>query len=139
MTVYMPAEPSEPPPDGGGGAPAPGVIGTPIFNLTFNKHESGSLLKCMTYCNVACPDDIQLTAYLWVDGALAQYGQVNMTFSGATSNAKLPLTIPMFVSGIPAGAHTIQFTIRNSEASQQTLTILAGATIEITEVKRAAQ
>jgi hypothetical protein len=145
MAFTLPA-PDDPPPDdggGGGGTPTPtpppsGVFGTPIFDLYFNKHEASSILECMAFCNCSSGDDLQFTAYLWVDGQLAQYSSVNMILDNQSSQARFPVTIPMFASGLPAGNRRVQMTIRNLEP-QSALTVVGGATIKITELKRAAQ
>lgn len=131
-------EPTDPGDGGGGGTYPSGPVGTGIFDLYFNKHETSSVLKVQAFCNVSSNDDLQLDAYLYVDGVLNGYSSVNMILDNRNSAARFPLTIPMFAKGLPAGSRHIQLTIRNLEPDSP-LTVRAGAMIEISEMKRAAQ
>jgi len=118
----------------GGGSFAPGKT---IFQATFNKTEASSLLRILAYASVQSPDDIQMFGYVFIDGDLYQQAAVNIVLDNQNSRGAIPLTLPAFVSGIAAGPHTIVFSIRNREPDGA-LTVLAGSTIEIAELKRAA-
>jgi hypothetical protein len=89
---------------GGGGSGGGYVIGTTIFQATFNKAEANRALRSLAYASLQSP---------------------------------MPITLPAFVTGLAAGNHTIIFSIRNLEPDGA-LTVLAGSTMEITELKRAA-
>lgn len=136
MIIDEPSYPDDP--GGGGGGYPSGPIGTGVFDLYFNKHEASSILKVQAFCNVSSNDDLQFDAYLYVDGSLAGYSSVNMILDNRNSAARFPVTIPMFARNLPAGNRHIQLTFRNLEPDSP-LTVRAGAMIEISEMKRAAQ
>ena len=118
---------------GSGGA----VIGTVIFQATFTKAEQNSALRILAYASLQSPDDLQFAGYITINGNLWQAGTVNLVLDSQRSAGAMPMTLPAFVTGLPAGTHTIVFSIRNLEPDGA-LTVLAGSTMEITELKRAA-
>jgi len=122
---------------GGGGSGGGYVIGTTIFQATFNKAEANSALRILAYASLQSPDDLQFAGYITINGTLYQAGTVNIVLDLQRSNGAMPITLPAFVTGLPAGNHTIVFSIRNLEPDGA-LTVLAGSTMEITELKRAA-
>lgn len=121
----------------GGGTGGGRVIGTTIFQATFNKVEANSTLRILAYASLQSPDDLQFSGYITIDGNLWQTGTVNLVLDSQRSAGAMPMTLPAFVAGLPAGNHTIIFSIRNLEPDGA-LTVLAGSTMEITEMKRAA-
>ncbi len=122
---------------GGGGSGGGYVIGTTIFQATFNKAEANSALRILAYASLQSPDDLQFAGYITIDGTLYQTGTVNIVLDLQRSSGAMPITLPAFVTGLAAGNHTIIFSIRNLEPDGA-LTVLAGSTMEITELKRAA-
>ena len=122
---------------GGGGSGGGYVIGTTIFQATFNKAEANSALRILAYASLQSPDDLQFAGYITINGTLYQAGTVNIVLDLQRSNGAMPITLPAFLTGLPAGNHTIVFSIRNLEPDGA-LTVLAGSTMEITELKRAA-
>lgn len=107
-----------------------------IFDINFTKQEASSLLEVLVYANLASVDDLIFTAYLSVDGITRQNCTVRMIFDLNNSQATMPVTIPMFQSGLPAGVHRITFSIINNEPDGP-LTLQQGAVIKITELKSA--
>lgn len=122
---------------GGTGGSGSGTIGVTIFDISFVKHEAASVLRVLVYANLWSGDDLQLTANLSVDGSVQQSCNINLILDNTTSTARAPMTIPMFVTGLAAGTHRIVFSIHDLEPDSP-LTVKAGATIEITELKQAA-
>jgi hypothetical protein len=142
--MALPLNPDDPGGDGGGGGgTVPGnnepintsQLGTVIFDENFVKQDADSVLRIMCYASLFNPDDLIFLAYVVVDGVVKQSSTTNLVFVGG--NAQMPITLPAFISGLSAGAHNIKFSIRNRE-KDGTLQVLAGATIEISEIKRAA-
>ena len=129
-------------PDGGGGSGggtggSPTGVGTTIFDVTINKQQADSVLKVLVYASLASGDDLQLTGFLTIDGSVRQTSQINLILDTQNSAAQAPMTIPAFQSGLAKGSHRIIFSVLNKEPDSA-LTVRAGATIEITELKRAA-
>lgn len=120
---------------GGGGGSF--VAGTTIFSATFTKTEADSALRVIAYASVQSPDDLQFFAFLTIDGNLYQQASINIVLDTQQSRGAMPVTLPAFVTGLGPGAHAIGFSIRNREPDGA-LTVLAGSTIEIAELKRAA-
>ena len=138
MAIPIPSDdPGNPGGGGGGGGGGNFVVGTVIFQAVFNKTEADSALRILAYASVQSPDDLQFFGYLSIDGALYQAASVNVVLDTQQSRGSMPITLPAFVTGLSAGAHTIVFSIRNREPDGA-LTVLAGSTIEIAELKRAA-
>lgn len=122
----------------GGGSTGGGYsIGTTLFQATFTKAEANSALRIFAYASVQSPDDLQFAGYITINGSLYQVANVNLVLDSKDSRGAMPITLPAFVTGLPAGTHTIVFSIRNLEPDGA-LTVLAGSTMEITELKRAA-
>lgn len=118
--------------------PPPADDGTRrIFDMTFQKQEAGSVLRLLAYMNFASNDDLKLTAAILVDGITRQVCEINLGLDNANSKARAPMTIPAFLTGVPAGPHRVELIVRNFE-TDTALTVRAGATIEITEIKRGA-
>lgn len=120
-----------------GGPPVSNPIGTSVFNLVFHKHEAASILRVLVYAGLVSGDDLQLVGYLIVDGVVRQASVINLILDNQRSNASMPLTIPAFITGLPVGQHSVAFSILNREPDSA-LTVRAGATIEVTELKNAA-
>ena len=122
---------------GGGGAGSSINTGTSIFSLTFNKHEASSVLEVLAYASLTSPDDLQFTAYLTINGTIYQAGRVNVVLDNQQSKGAMPITLPTFATGLPAGNQSIVFSIHNQEPDGA-LTVLAGSTIKVTELKQGA-
>jgi hypothetical protein len=134
---YLP-EPGDDPGGGGtGGGGSSFGAATTIFQATFNKTEAASALRVIAYASVQSPDDLQFFAYLFIDGTLTQVATANIILDTQASRGAMPITLPAFVTGLAAGQHTITFSIRNREPAGA-LTVLAGSTMEIAELKQAA-
>jgi hypothetical protein len=122
MAIPYPVYEDDPSTGGGGSGGSGGgggyVIGTTIFQATFNKAEANSALRILAYASLQSPDDLQFAGYITIDGVLYQTGSVNIVLDLQRSNGAMPITLPAFVTGA--------------------LTVLAGSTMEITELKRAA-
>jgi len=141
----LPIQPEDPGDGGGGGTGGPtttpttpaGLPGTAIFELNFNKHEASSVLEILAYASVRSPDDLIFTAYLGIDGQVYQQSSVNIILDNTSSKGAMPICMPQFIGGVGAGNHTVTFSIRNLEPDGP-LTVLAGSTIKITEMKQGA-
>lgn len=113
-------------------------MATTIFSVNFNKQEASSTLRVLVYANMISPDDIQFVGYISLDNTIVQTCSGNIVLDGQSSNGKIPLSPFAFLTGVSAGAHNISFSMDNLETDNVSLTILPGATIEITELKQAA-
>ena len=136
MAVFNPVEIGDPVPPGSGGGGGGGNV-TAIFQLSFTKQQSESLLKVLVYASLVSPDDLQLTGYVSVDGIVRQSTPINLVLDNQNSRAQAPMTMPFFLEGLAAGQHQIVFSVANNEPDGP-LTVRRGAYIEIVEIKRAA-
>lgn len=114
-----------------------GIPGRTVFEFGIYKDEASSVLRILAYASLVSPDDIQCTGYLGIDGQVYQQMAVNLVLDNKQSKGAMPITMPAFVPGVAAGNHTITFSIRNLEPDGA-LQVLAGSTIEVTEIKQGA-
>lgn len=110
------------------------VVGTQIFNLLFVKKDASSILEVLVYANLASGDDLQLIGYLLLDGVVRQTSVANIILDTQNSKGQMPLTIPAFLTGVPAGSHSIAFSILNREPDSPLL-VRAGTAIKISELR----
>jgi hypothetical protein len=59
-------------------------------------------------------------------------------FDNRNSNAKSTITPFVYLTGLSAGQHTISFNVQNVEEDNISLTVKAGSTLEILELKQGA-
>ena len=112
-------------------------MATTIFDTSFTKQDPDSALEVLVYANFHSQDDIQFISYILLDDAIVQQAQANIIL--VDGNAQLPLTPFRFLEGVQAGFHNVKFTVQNNENDVAYLTVKGGATIKITELKRAAR
>jgi len=112
-------------------------MATTIFDENFVKDDHDSTLRVLVYGNLYSPDDIQFTGYILLDGNIAQVCPANIIL--VNGQAQIPLTPFAFLENVSAGPHNIKFVVENTEQDNVILTMQAGATIEVVEIKQAAR
>ena len=115
----------------------PRGVTTYVTGVTINKLDSDSVLKVQMFAQFYNPDDLQFDADIMLDGQLVQRATVNMRFDGSDSYGQAPVTPFAFLSNIPAGQHTVSFQVTPSTQNPQATTVRSGATLEVTELRRA--
>jgi hypothetical protein len=88
------------------------------------------------FANVSSPDDLQFTGSIAVDGVVAQTSTVNIILDTANSNGQMPITPFAFLTGIAVGQRTVTFSLTNNEVDNISLTVLAGSTIKVNELRK---
>ncbi|MBD8547892.1 hypothetical protein [Sphingomonas sp. CFBP 8760] len=112
-------------------------MATTIFDESFDKDDNDSALRVLVYATLYSPDDIQFTGYILLDDAIKQVCPANIIL--VDRQAQIPLTPFAYLEGVSAGRHNIKFVVENQEADNVLLTIKAGATLEVAEIKRGAR
>jgi len=65
-------------------------------------------------------------------------GQQDNIFDNRDSNAKSTITPFVYLTGLTAGQHTVSFNVQNVEVDNIPLTVKAGSTLEVLELKQGA-
>jgi hypothetical protein len=112
-------------------------MATTVFDINFNKQEPDSALEVIVFATMYSGDDIQFVGYILLDDNIVQQCQANIIL--VSGNAQMPLTPFAYLTGVSAGSHNIKFSVQNLENDVPNLTVKAGATIKVTELKRAAR
>ncbi|QXT34341.1 hypothetical protein KV697_10895 [Sphingomonas sanguinis] len=110
-----------------------------VVQIAFVKDDNDSDLKVQFFGMFWSPDDLQFAGSFVVDNNTAYpAGSVNIILDSKDSQGRMPITPFSYLSGIPAGNHTITFQVTNTETDPLDLTIKAGSAIEVIELKKAA-
>ncbi len=117
---------------------ARGTIAT-VASVTFTKDEAASMVKVTFFGMFWSTDDLQFNCSVVVDGSVSYpAGQQDNIFDNRNSNAKSTITPFVYLTGLSAGQHTISFNVQNVEEDNISLTVKAGSTLEILELKQGA-
>jgi len=112
-------------------------MATTIFDETFTKDDNDSALRVLVYATLYSPDDIQFTGYILLDGIIKQVCPANIIL--VDRQAQIPLTPFAYLTDVAAGQHNIKFVVENTEQDNVVLSIKAGATLEVAEIKQGAR
>ncbi len=107
-----------------------------VATLVFTKEDASSLLEVQCFAKASSPDDLQFAASIYVDGNLVDTTDVNLVFDNQGSQGRMPITPFAFLAGIPAGSHTVAFRVTNNEVDNVALTIRAGSTLKVNELRK---
>jgi len=117
---------------------ARGTIST-VASVTFTKDEAASMVKVTFFGMFWSTDDLQFNCSVVVDGSVSYpAGQQDNIFDNRDSNAKSTITPFVYLTGLSAGQHTVSFNVQNVEVDNIPLTVKAGSTLEILELKQGA-
>ncbi len=117
---------------------ARGTIST-VASVTFTKDEAASMVKVTFFGMFWSTDDLQFNCSVVVDGSVSYpAGQQDNIFDNRDSNAKSTITPFVYLTGLTAGQHTVSFNVQNVEVDNIPLTVKAGSTLEVLELKQGA-
>ena len=117
---------------------ARGTIST-VASVTFTKGEAASMVKVTFFGMFWSTDDLQFNCSVVVDGSVSYpAGQQDNIFDNRDSNAKSTITPFVYLTGLTAGQHTVSFNVQNVEVDNIPLTVKAGSTLEVLELKQGA-
>ena len=108
-----------------------------VATLSFEKLDSDSVLELQFFANVSSPDDIQFTGGFLIDGTQVQTCIANIILDTRTSSGRMPITPFAFIAGVSAGSHIVAFNVINNETDNVSLTVLAGSTLKVVELRNA--
>ena len=112
---------------------------TSIVSLVFTKDEAASEIKLQFFGMFSSPDDLQFSGAFVIDGSTSYAaGSVNIVLDTQNSQGRMPITPFLYLSGLAAGQHTIDFTVYNAEVDNFALTVKAGSALEVIELKKGA-
>lgn len=111
-------------------------VNTTVITYNFFKEDSDSLLKITMFAQCYNQDDLDFFGDIVLDGVSRQRAQVRLIFDGQSSRGQAPITPFAFLANIPAGEHSIAFTLTSNETEGPTY-VRAGSTLEVTELRRA--
>lgn len=108
-----------------------------VLSLVFVKEDTDSALEIQSFLNAKSPDDLQFDLTIQIDGMVMQgVPAVNLILDSRDSQAQTPITPFVFASGIAAGERTITIKVRNRESDNINLTIQAGSTLKVVELRK---
>lgn len=107
-----------------------------VVSVTFVKEDADSILEVQMFANISSPDDLQFSGAIAVDGSVVQPVAVNIVLDNSNSQGRMPITPFAFVTGIAAGQRTVTFTLTNNETDNVALSVLAGSTLKVVELRK---
>lgn len=123
----------------GGDVSVPRGSNLTVASIAFNKHEASSTLKIQFYGMFWSQDDLQFSNTIVIDGAVAYpAGTVNMVFDQQNSAGRQTITPFLYLEGLAAGQHFIDFQVYNGETDNIALTVKASSALEVVELKQGA-
>lgn len=105
-----------------------------VATLSFVKEDADSILEIIVLLKCASDDDLQFDTTIQIDGMVMDTIPTNAIMVG--SNSRLPITPFVYAAGIGAGPRTVSVKIYNRESDADDLSILAGSTLKVTELRK---
>lgn len=109
---------------------------TVVATLPIFKADATSVLEVQFFGSFKSGDDLFFDGKIVVDGTTKQSAFVNITLDTNASLGQMPITPFAFVSGVPAGEHTVTFEVFNREIDGPALQVLTGSTLKVVELKK---
>ncbi len=108
-----------------------------VASITFVKEDADSILEVQMFANMKSVDDLQFDTTILCDDMVMQQSQVNIVLDNTSSAGQMPITPFAFITGISAGTRTIAFKVYNREDDNVNLTVQAGSTLKVVELRKA--
>ena len=105
-----------------------------VVSLTFTKEDASSIIEITFNGDFSSTDDLQFVGTIQIDGVTIKSTRTNIILVSA--NAAMPITPFAYATGIAAGERTVTFVVQNAEADNVPLTIGAGSTIKVVELRK---